>query len=118
MKFFDRHASAMVYAVVMLCMALGDGLTDVHFSFWVLYFLPIGLATWNLGPRKGGGFAVLAVALLLATAFFWGHPYTSLLYLAWSYVSKAIAYGVLVFLVSALRKKEIERVYVPPRVRL
>lgn len=57
------------------------------------------------------------MVLLVATAFFWGHPFSSLLYLAWSYVSKAIAYGVLVFLVSALCKKEIERVYTPPVVR-
>ncbi len=117
MRFFDRHASVTGYAVITLYMALLDGLTGIHFSFWALYLIPIGLATWNLGVKKGWAFAALAVVLLLFTAYFWGHPFSSPLYLAWSYVSRAIAYGLVVCLVGALRKKEIERVYTPPGVR-
>ena len=114
MKLFQRYASVTAYALVMLAMAVGDVLTGIYVSFWVLYFLPIGLATWNLGPKTGAMFAAGAVALLLATAFFFGHPYTSLFYLVWAYGSRAVAYAVLVRLVGALRKKDLERLYVAP----
>jgi hypothetical protein len=115
MSFFHRHASMFIYILVMLVIALGDWLTGIHFSFWALYFIPVGLAAWNLGFRHGCALAVLAMGFLLVEAFIVGHPYAGLRYLAWSYISKAIIYGVLVFLVSALRKKEVGRVWVTAR---
>lgn len=117
MRFVDQHASVMSYTAIMLCITLLDVLTGNQLSIWVLYFLPIGLATWNLGFKKGSALAMLAVALLLIKALFWGHPFASLTYAAWAIGSRAIAYGVLVFLVSALRKKEIVRAFIPPGVK-
>ena len=114
MKCLDRYASVMGYILVMLALALGDELNGIYFSFWALYFVPIGFATWNFGVRTGSAFAVLAVALLFVTELYLGLPNLNLMDMAWSYCSTAIAYAALVFLVSALRKKEIARVYVPP----
>lgn len=117
MRFVDQHASVISYTAIMLCITLLDVLTGSQLSIWVLYFLPIGLATWNLGVKKGYAFAMLATALLLAKGLLWGHPFVSPAYFAWSTGSRAVAYGVLVFLVGALRKKEIVRVFIPPGVK-
>ena len=112
MRFFSKHASVIAYAGLMLAIALFDSMTGIYFSAWVLYFVPVGLATWNLGVRKGLAFAGLAIVLVVCVALL-GHPFPSALYLMASLASKAIAYGVLVLLVGALRKKEVGRIYLP-----
>ena len=112
MKFFSKHASVISYAGLMLAIALFDSMIGIYFSAWVLYFVPVGLAAWNLGARKGLAFAGLAMLLVVCVALL-GHPFPSALYLVASLTSKAIAYGVLVTLVGALRKKEVGRVYLP-----
>ena len=56
------------------------------------------------------------VALLFAVAFWIGHPYASAAGLWWSYTSIAVAYALVVFFLGKLRKNEVEKVYVPPRV--
>jgi hypothetical protein len=99
----------------MLLIALLDGLTDMRISLWVLYFIPIGLGTWNLGRNTGFCLTAVALMLLVLDAFILGHPYSALKYLAISYFSKVLAYLVLVLLAAALRKKEVERVFVPSK---
>lgn len=113
MKFVNQHCSVIGYLVVMLLIALLDGLAGIHINPWIVYFIPIGLATWNLGRKTGLCFTAIALMLLVATAVIWGHPYSSWGHFALSYFSKVLAYLVLVFLVAALRKKEVERVFVP-----
>jgi hypothetical protein len=113
MKFVNRYFSVITYLVFMLLTVLVDGLAGTHINLWIVYFIPIGLATWNLGRNTGLWFTVITLMLLLATAVIWGHPYSSWGHLALSYFSKVLAYLVLVFLVAALRKKEVERVFVP-----
>ena len=117
MKFVSRYSSFILYVVVMLFIALIDVVVGIHINLWLLYGIPVGLATWNLGRAPGFVLAAIGVVLLLATAAICGHPYASLAYLAMSYFSKALAYFVLVGLVSALRKKEVERVFTPPKFR-
>ena len=60
MKFFTRHASFFVYALTMLFIAVLDVWAGTEVNLWLLYYIPIGLATWNLGKKPGMLFAVLA----------------------------------------------------------
>lgn len=115
MTFIARHSSFVFYLLLMLITEVFDVLSGKQVNLWVLYCIPMGLATWNLGIRAGLVFALLATLLLAVSAVFLGHIYGTLGYLAAAIVSKGIVYFVLVGLVGALRKKEIERVYLPPK---
>ncbi len=115
MTVFRRNASMWAYVALSLGIAALDTWRGVRFSLWALHFVPMGLAAWNLGAKAGCTMAGLAVGLLCAEAFWAGHPYSSVYNLAWSYASKAVAYALVVYFVSALRKKEVVRAYVPPR---
>ena len=122
MKFVSRHSSFLFYLLVMLILSLIDGtVAGTHINLWILYGIPVGLATWNLGRACGLLLAAVGVLLLLITALVWGHPYAGLGYLAIAIaiasVSKALAYLVLVGLVGALRKQEVERVFKPSNLR-
>ena len=109
MKFINRHASFILYLVVMLIIALIDVIVGIQITLWVLYSIPVGLATWNLGRASGLLLAVVAVVLLFTTALFWGHQYANLGYYAVACVSKALAYLMLVMLVGLLRNQQVER---------
>jgi hypothetical protein len=115
MKLVNRYFSVLTYLLAMLLIAVVDGWLGIRINLWLLYFIPIGLATWNLGLKAGLCFIAVALMMLLATAVIGGHPYSSWGHLATSYTSKVTAYLVLAFLVAALRRKEVERVFIPAR---
>lgn len=113
MKLSNRHKSWVTYSLLDVGIALADVFSGVFISFWVVYFLPIGLGAWNLGPKVGTWLAVFSMVLLSTTALVIGHPYENVWHLVWAYASRAVAYAVLVFLISALLHKEVERLYIP-----
>ena len=113
MQFAKRHFSMFCYVLLMLLTAVVDASLGIYISLWIVYLIPIGLATWNLGAKPGICLTGIALLLLSASAFIWGHPYLSVRHLGFVYASQAIVYLVLVFLVAALRRKEVERVFVP-----
>lgn len=117
MNFLTRHSSFIFYTLWALVVAVLDVWAGTQVNLWVLYCLPIGLATWNLGRKPGCALAVLSGVLMVGGALVYGHPYSSLVYLAIACVSKIIIYTVLVCLLAALRKQEIERVYLPKKAR-
>lgn len=59
MKLINQLFSVIGYLVVMLLVALVDELVGTHINLWILYFIPIGLATWNLGRKTGLCFTAL-----------------------------------------------------------
>ena len=99
----------------MLIIALIDIAVGIQITLWVLYGIPVGLATWNLGRASGLLLAVFAVVLLFTTALFWGHQYANLGYYVAACVSKALAYLVLVVLVGLLRNQQVERMITPSK---
>lgn len=99
----------------MLLVVWLDAQAGDQVNLWVLYGVPIGLATWHLGRRMGVLLMLLAAMLMVITAIVWGHPYRSLGYSLLASSSKIIAYGVLVSLLVALRRKQVERVFLPPK---
>lgn len=113
MKLSNRHTSWVGYSVLAVCVAVADAFSGILISFWVLYLLPIALGAWNLGPKAGTWLAVFSMLLLSATALLLGHPYENPWHLVWAYSSRAVAYAVVVFLIRALRHREVERLYSP-----
>lgn len=117
MKFVNRYSSFILYLLAMLFIVLLHRMAGTPINLWILYGIPIGLATWNLGRSSGCWLAVIGVVLMVTTTLIWGHLFTSPVYLAIACISKAVAYFVLVGLVGALRKQEVERVYTPVNSR-
>ena len=115
MKLFRRHATAIFYVALILCIAAADVAVGIRINLWLLYMVPMGLATWNLGIKTGWAFFGLSVVVLFSTAFLFGYPQSSQVYLVLSYISKTIAYCVVVFLLGELRKKQVERIFMPSR---
>ena len=113
MQFVKRYFSFFCYVLLMLLSAVVDESLGIYISLWIVYLIPIGLATWNLGAKPGICLTGIALLLLSVSAFIWGHPYLSLWHLGFVYASQAIVCLVLVFLVAALRRKEVERIFVP-----
>ena len=117
MKFINRHTSFILYLVVMLIIELIDVAVGIQITLWVLYSIPIGLATWNLGTASGLLLAVVGGLLLLTTALFWGHVNASFGYYCVACASQAISYFVLVWLIGLLRNQQVERVIKPQNLR-
>lgn len=114
MMFLTRHFSFIFYLLLMLLIEMIDVWSGKEVNLWVLYCIPICMATWNLGIRSGSVCALFSIAFLAFSAIYFGHIYSTLGYLMAAIASKSLVYFVFVGLISALRKKEIERVFLPP----
>jgi hypothetical protein len=100
------------YLLGLLICVIADYFVGREVSLWLLSLCPIGLAAWNLGWRWGAVLSVLAVMGLAFVGFEQGHHFSASVFFAFSLFSKAIAYGIFVALIAALRRKEVERVWV------
>lgn len=114
MMFLARHFSFLFYFLLTLLVKMIDVWSGKQINLWVLYCIPISMATWNLGIRAGLVFALLSTMLLAVSAIYWGHIYSTLGYLTAAITSKSLVYFAFVGLLGALRKKEITRVFLPP----
>ena len=101
----------------MFSVSVLDVLAGKQVNLWALYGILIGLATWNLGRFPGLLSALLATVLMVGSDVFFGHIYSNLGYLVWATFSIVVAFFSLVFLLGALRNKEVQRVYFPPKSR-
>ena len=112
--FLTRHSSFILYFLLMFLIEIIDVWSGKEINLWVLYCIPICMATWNLGIRAGSVCALLSIVFLAFSAIYFGHIYSTLGYLMAAITSKSLVYFVFVGLIGALRKKEIERVFLPP----
>jgi hypothetical protein len=72
-------------------------------SLWILYVVPIAVVSWYKGPKSGVAASGLAVVFLYVVGVLSGHPYSSDLYFCIATTSQAVAYLIIVFLVTAQR---------------
>ena len=113
MPLTDQFRPLLSYVLAMLVFALLDARLGADISLWVLFLLPIGWATWNLGQAAGFVLVVLAGFLLLGVDEAYGSRFSAQHYLVLSVVFKVVAYGVVSRLVGLLRANQVERVHVP-----
>lgn len=98
---------ALLLAVLSLNLVSSSG-----FNFWVLCFVPIGLATWNLGGKAGSALVVVATLALAVLAF--DNPrYPTVAHMLVSVSSKTLAFALVVRLIVLLRVQEIGRLFIP-----
>ncbi len=113
MKWMDPIRPLPAYVLTMLVLALLDAKLGVEISLWVLFLLPIGWASWNLGQGAGFALVVLATVMLLVLDALYGSRFLAYRYLLLSVGFKAVAYCVVARLVGLLRASEVERVHLP-----
>lgn len=100
------------YIAAAAAVAVLDYATSVTMTFWVLYLLPIGLATWNLGRSRGLAIALVCAGLQSATWI--ADPLVADVWAgATVLVSRLVVFGVVAALTGALRAKEVPRVVHP-----
>ena len=93
-----RLAALLMAVIFALDYAVGR-----DFDLWLLYLVPISLASVVLGPRYGYGCALAATGLLLLGDSVVGSRYASGAALALDRASESIAYLLLVFLIGVVR---------------
>jgi hypothetical protein len=90
--------------VATLLIAVLDYLTGTEFSFFVFYFIPVGIASWGLGRRAGlltaGGCAVAWLLVDMAS----GHAYGWWLNRYLDTGIRLVAYVVLAASIAAVRE--------------
>ena len=106
----------LLYVVIVLVIGLLDTAVGAKISLWVLYLLPIGLCTWNRGLRSGAVLVLLSTAMLIASRQYTGEPPHELLAAAIHVGSRIAVFFVVLGLVAALRRREVERLIVPTRL--
>jgi hypothetical protein len=89
--------------VLMMGIAVYDFWAGREISLWVLYVVPIAVISWYKGAKAGAASSGLAVVFLYVVGVWSGHPYSSVFYFCVATLSQAIAYVMIVFLVTAQR---------------
>lgn len=115
MKLSSWCFTFFLYLIAMLLIAWFDVEIGIRISLWIFYVIPIWLATWNLGRRFGFLIAVISMVIILLVALIWGHTYGGTGYLIMALISKFLVYFSFVWLVGALRKKDVDRIFVPSK---
>jgi len=92
-------------ACLVVLMGWVDYTTEWELSLFVFYAVPIILAVWLMGDMGG-----IAIALLCSAVWWFAnqnfHPYETQFGYAWAMLSRLIFYGVVVFSVASVRKKQ------------
>lgn len=104
-----RQQSAWVSFLVPLLMTLGLGWVDMvtgwEISLFILYAAPIVLAVWWNGAIAG-----LVLSAVSGVVFWFAnidvHPFTTNWGFAWALVNRLFYFGVVVFAVTVVRKKQ------------
>ncbi len=89
--------------ILMVGIAVYDFWAGREISLWVLYVVPIAVVSWHKGVKSGVAVSALAVVFLSVVGALTGHPYSSDLYFYIATLSQAVAYLVIVFLVTSHR---------------
>lgn len=98
--------AALVAATFAATLLIGilDYLTGTEFSFFVFYFIPVGIASWGLGRRAGMLTAAGCAAMWLAVEMASGHAYAWWLNRYLDTGIRLVAYLVLAAVIAAVRE--------------
>lgn len=117
-EFVNRHSSFLFYLLMLPLIAWLDLWTGREVNLWLLYCIPMSLATWNLGLRQGYAIAICSTITLFSYGIYYENSFKNMLFFTISYGSKFIIYFVLTHLLGQLRKKEVDRVVVPNNLKV
>lgn len=96
--------SILLVAVILLAGIFAlDYAVGREFDLWLLYVLPVGLASVVLGPRYGFVVAAIATSLLFLGGYLLGNPYASLAAFLLDRASEGCALFLLAYLIGLAR---------------
>ena len=103
-EIFVSPTTTFAWAAVLTAM-LGviDWASGYELQFFVFYFIPIAIAGWTCGAKRGYVIAVLSAGTWFASDLFSGHPYTHVSFAVWNTAIRLIAFLVLTFSVARIR---------------
>ncbi|MFA5367230.1 MAG: hypothetical protein WC333_05080 [Dehalococcoidia bacterium] len=88
------HAKAITAALIVIIPIIGyiDYITGYEFGFFVLYFIPIAIASWLFGIRYAAFFSVASAIVWVLSDRYSGHTYDHVLYLVWNAIIRLLAF--------------------------
>jgi len=105
-RHLDRQSETEVTMLAFfLSLAVGalDYVTGVEVSFSIFYLVPIGLATWFAGARKGVWMACLGALMGGAMEYLGMARYSHFIILYWNAAARLGVFLIVVFLLSSVR---------------
>ena len=93
---------AALYLVVGL-IGWCDYLTGDELDLFILYFLPIAYAAWNIGPRAGVGLSVTSAVLWAGANVWLGHAYSQPLLAVWGALAFLATFVAVALVTSRIR---------------
>jgi hypothetical protein len=105
-RYLDRQSETQATVLsLLLSLAVGllDYVTGFEISISIFYLLPIGLATWFAGWRKGVLMAGLGALLGGAVEYFGMAHYSHFIILYWNAAVRLGVFLIVVFLLSSVR---------------
>ncbi len=98
------RAVLMSASVLLVLIGILDYLTSVEMSLAAFYWLPVAMVTWQVGPRVGYGFAVVAVAFQVGTDISGGVAHTHPFFLGWDVAMRLLSLSIFVSLLAKARQ--------------
>ena len=96
--------SVLALAIALTgCVCMLDYVSDLAFDLWLLYLVPIGLASFVLGARFGYALALLAGAWQFLTSGLPGSAYPSITTFVGEHGAAASAYVVCAYVIGVMR---------------
>lgn len=91
--------------VTLLSFLIGvlDCVTGFEFSFFVFYFLPVGIAAWFWGRSGGFVFSIVCAILWLYSLVYSGHSYSSDFFVAWNVLARFVSFAVIGLSISKIK---------------
>ena len=98
-----RNSILLVAGILTAGIFALDYAAGREFDLWLLYVLPVGLASVVIGPRYGFGFAAIATGLLFLGGYLLGNPFTSIAAFLLDRASNGCALFLLAYLIGLAR---------------
>ena len=98
-----RNSILLVTGLLMTAIFALDYAVGREFDLWLLYVLPVEIASLVLGPRHGFGVAAIATGLLFLGDYLLGNPYPSIAAFLLDNASNGWALFLLAYLIGLAR---------------
>jgi signal transduction histidine kinase len=100
-----RAIAYALAAVLLASVTWVDLLTGYELGLFVLYFVPVGIASWYGSRRAGLAFAVAAAAGWYASDLLGHHPYSNQLLIYWETFMRFVAFAITALALSRIRSE-------------
>jgi K+-sensing histidine kinase KdpD len=92
--------------IVALTLGIGyvDYITGYEFNFFVFYFVPVGIAAWNLGTVPAVVTSLVSVTIWYLADYFSGHRYPIYVFAIWNTIILLVSFLAIGWTIARLRE--------------